>query len=273
MNSTSPHSKRLGSNPMNARGSGSTTRRRSGVCSGNQSSHRLSVCVVSPRNDEHFPIAHGLLDRCRSISASTSRFVVEFNISSFVMYNHPPIHTQAPQCPSMERTDNTHFRSYKRPILESWYCIPSRITDRSDGLFLLPRFLKLSRRTNSRVFLSSPQHPSSQCRARIFLPLLCPQSLVMFPCTSQIPTIAPSYHPHAQCFGFLINFHPHGLFLQKISRKQINSRRTPFAHTLAGVFNPIRRDSKPWARGRSRTPWPSTHDRGIPRQCGDAWYN
>ena len=92
MNSTSPHSKILGSNLMNARESGSTMPRRSGVCSGNQSSHRLSVCVVSPRNDEHCsitPVAY--FERCHSISASLpSRFVVEFTVSSFVMYNHPP---------------------------------------------------------------------------------------------------------------------------------------------------------------------------------------
>ena len=141
MNSTSPHSKRLGSNLVNARESGSTMPRRSGVCSGSRSSHRLSVCVVSPRNDEHCSITHGLLDRCHSISALPSRFVVEFNISSVVMYNHPPYILKRLNVPSAHGTNGRHcFRSCKRPFLESWYCTTSRITDRSDGLLLLPRF-------------------------------------------------------------------------------------------------------------------------------------
>jgi hypothetical protein len=91
--------------------------RRSGVCSGNQSSHRLSVCVVSPCNDEHWPVAQGLFDRCHSISTSPSRFVVEFIISSFVMYNHPPLHAQAPQCPFHLPTDDTFSRSLQTGFL------------------------------------------------------------------------------------------------------------------------------------------------------------
>jgi len=70
-----------------------------------------------------------------------SRFVVEFNISSFVMYNHPPYILKRPNVPSAHGTNGRHrFRSCKRAFLESWYCTTSRITDRSGGSSLLPRF-------------------------------------------------------------------------------------------------------------------------------------
>jgi hypothetical protein len=210
MNSTSPHSKRLGSNLMNARESGSTMPRRSGVCSGNQSSHRLSVCVVSPRNDEHCPIAHGLLDRCHSIFASPSRFVVEFNISSFVMYNHPPYILKRLNVPSTHGANGRHPFSVMQAGIFRVLVLYNSLESRTGAMdrFYCPAFT-----TESSHQIVSFHKPIKSMSCSYLSPATVSRP-VHLPCTSQVPIIA-SFHPHT-LLRFLTHFGTYGLlFIQK----------------------------------------------------------
>ncbi|SRR5258706_13370930 len=124
-----------------------------------------------------------------------SRFVVEFNISSVVMYNHPPYILKRLNVPSAHGTNGRHcFRSCKRPFLESWYCTTSRITDRSDGLFYCPAFT-----TESSHQISCPPfvfHNTHQVYV-----------VLVYFSSSCVPVI--SLVPHK--FPLLIRFIPHEL--------------------------------------------------------------